>query len=382
MAEPQSNARLRADAGAPTSGVIHVRTRLTADFTVISNVLARRRGSAVTVGVAAYIRSLPDGSPVSITALCRHFSEGEILISRALRELEADGYLERRRERLPRGQIRTRTYFTVLPGADPDPDPGPDPGPDPRHDPEPDPDPDPGPDPGPDPDDGPPEPPNPPRPRRRPVPAQARPTPPPPPAPPASDAEAAPTGPSDGVDSARYASTSADPAGPGPSVAGEMTVSASAGGASEEPVPLDDTDPRAVGPEEPGPLDDADPRAVGVLASLRWADPRLVLSAREAARLAPAVTQWLAAGVQAPEITRILTTRLPDRFLTRPVGILAFRLREVPLPVAPLPTRRAYPELLTVQPFQTCDGCERAFRAPVPGRCKDCPPVDDLRAAG
>ncbi|WP_327328645.1 hypothetical protein OG735_19045 [Streptomyces sp. NBC_01210] len=34
MAEPQSNAPLRADAGAPTSGVIHVRTRLTADFTV------------------------------------------------------------------------------------------------------------------------------------------------------------------------------------------------------------------------------------------------------------------------------------------------------------------------------------------------------------
>uniref|UniRef100_UPI0019055550 DUF433 domain-containing protein n=1 Tax=Streptomyces adelaidensis TaxID=2796465 RepID=UPI0019055550 len=50
----QSNAPLRADAGAPTSGVIHVRTRLTADFTVISNALAQRRGSAVTVGVAAY----------------------------------------------------------------------------------------------------------------------------------------------------------------------------------------------------------------------------------------------------------------------------------------------------------------------------------------
>lgn len=99
MADSQSNARLRADTGAPTSGVIHVRTRLTADFTVISNALAQRRGSAVTVGVAAYILSLPDGSPVSIAALCEHFTEGEILISRALRELEAAGYLERRRER-------------------------------------------------------------------------------------------------------------------------------------------------------------------------------------------------------------------------------------------------------------------------------------------
>jgi hypothetical protein len=52
MAEPQSNARLRADAGLPTSGVIHIRTRLTADFAVIANALAQRCGSAVTVGVA------------------------------------------------------------------------------------------------------------------------------------------------------------------------------------------------------------------------------------------------------------------------------------------------------------------------------------------
>ena len=123
MADSQSNAPLRADAGAPTSGVIHVRTRLTADFTVISNALAQRRGSAVTVGVAAYISSLPTGTCVSIAALCAHFDEGEILISRALRELEEAGYLERRRERTPTGQVRTRTYFYDAPGGEPDPDP-------------------------------------------------------------------------------------------------------------------------------------------------------------------------------------------------------------------------------------------------------------------
>ncbi|RRR64999.1 hypothetical protein EHS43_45730, partial [Streptomyces sp. RP5T] len=103
--------------------MIHVRTRLTADFTVISNALAQRRGSAVTVGVAAYISSLPDGAPVSITALCEHFSEGAILISRALRELEDAGYLERRRERTSTGQVRTRTYFYDVPGGGPEPDP-------------------------------------------------------------------------------------------------------------------------------------------------------------------------------------------------------------------------------------------------------------------
>src|SRR5689334_18729869 len=127
MADSQSNAPLRAAAGAPTSGVIHVRTRLTADFTVISNALAQRRGSAVTVGVAAYIASLPDGTPVSIPALCKHFSEGEILISRALRELEAAGYLERRRERTSTGHVRTRTYFYDAPGGDPHTEPDPDP---------------------------------------------------------------------------------------------------------------------------------------------------------------------------------------------------------------------------------------------------------------
>jgi hypothetical protein len=127
MADPQSNARLRADAGAPTTGVIHVRTRLTADFTVISNALAQRRGSAVTIGVAAYIAALPDGSPVTITALCEHFREGEILISRALRELEAAGYLERRREKLPIPLADGRTFtldLDELPRPEPEGDTG------------------------------------------------------------------------------------------------------------------------------------------------------------------------------------------------------------------------------------------------------------------
>jgi hypothetical protein len=280
MADSQSSARLRADAGAVTSGVIHVRTRLTADFTVISNALAQRRGSAVTVGVAAYIASLPDGAPVTISALCRHFSEGEILISRALRELEAAGYLERRRERLSSGQIRTRTYFHDVPDDGPD---------------------------------DPPAPPKPPRPRKRPTAPE-----------PASRREAAPA--------------------PGP-------------GETGNPAPA---------------LADADPEAVAVLAALRRVDSRLVLSAQEAARLAPAVGEWLAAGVGPQEITELLTVRLPERFRARPASVLAFRLRETPLPVpsrAPLPTVPVRPVVL---PFQTCDGCERAFRAPEPGHCRSC----------
>ncbi|MER6011423.1 hypothetical protein [Streptomyces bluensis] len=298
MADPQSNARLRADAGAPTSGVIHVRTRLTADFTVISNALAQRRGSAVTVGVAAYISSLPDGSSVSIAALCEHFNEGEILISRALRELEAAGFLERRRERLSTGQIRTRTYFYDVPDGGPDLD-GP-----PEQ----------------------PEPPRPPRPRRRAVAEEA--------APPAAVTAEAP------------------------------------------PTPAHDQT------EKPASLSDADPQAVAVLTSLRRVDARLVLSEQEAVRLAPAVTQWLAAGVAPSQITALLTTRLPDHFLTRPAGILAFRLRETPLPAPPPRPLTENATRPVVLPFQTCDGCERAFRAPEPGRCRECRAGDRLRAAG
>ncbi|GAA2299878.1 helix-turn-helix domain-containing protein [Streptomyces hawaiiensis] len=303
MADPQSNARLRADAGAPTTGVIHVRTRLTADFTVISNALAQRRGSAVTIGVAAYISSLPDGTPVTITALCEHFSEGEILISRALRELEAAGYLERRRERTPTGQVRTRTYFYDVPGGD-----------------------------------GPDHPPGPPKPRR-PRPA-VRET-------PRRDAVL----------------------GPGLAESGSAVL--------------------GTGLEEPGSavsvLADAAPEAVAVLTALRRVDPRLVLSAQEAARLAPAVAEWLEAGVGPLEITELLTVRLPDRFRARPASILAFRLRETPLPVpppAPLPPDVGRPVVL---PFQTCDGCERAFRAAEPGHCRNCRDrlaEERLRAAG
>jgi DNA-binding transcriptional ArsR family regulator len=291
MADPQSNARLRADAGAPTTGVIHVRTRLTADFTVISNGLAQRRGSAVTIGVAAYIASLPDGSPVTITALCEHFSEGEILISRALRELEAAGYLERRRERTPTGQVRTRTYFYAVPRGE-----GPE---------------------------DPPEPPEP-RPRKR----------------------------STVPDTRREAASAPAPEEPG------------------SPAPA---------------LTDADPEAVAVLTALRRVDPRLVLSGQEAARLAPAVTEWLAAGVGPRQITELLTVRLPDRFRARPASVLAFRLRETPLPLpppAPLPPSVERPAVL---PFQTCDGCERAFRAPGPGHCRSCRDrlgEEHLRAAG
>ncbi|MFE1773235.1 hypothetical protein [Streptomyces sp. NPDC059008] len=119
MTSAQSNA----PSSAPpcvSSGVIHIRRRQTSHFTILANRLAQRAGSAVTVGVAAYILSLPDGAPITITALCAHFAEGKKAIAEALRELEDEGWLERRIERGPRGRIITRTFAYDLPGAVPE----------------------------------------------------------------------------------------------------------------------------------------------------------------------------------------------------------------------------------------------------------------------
>ncbi|QYX78489.1 hypothetical protein [Streptomyces akebiae] len=320
MADPQSNAPLRADAGAPTSGVIHVRTRLTADFTVISNALAQRRGSAVTVGVAAYISSLPTGTCVSITALCEHFDEGEILISRALRELEVAGYLERRRERTPTGQVRTRTYFYDVPGGEPDPDP-----------------------------DGSPRPPEPRRPRKRPAAATHA---------PASGAVPDTVG------------------TPGP--AEGKTEQAAEPGATETAAETEVE--TAAEAEVPVPLADVDPRAIAVLAGLRRVDPRLVLSEREAARLVPAVTRWLGAGLLPTQITDHLTARLPADLLVRPVGILAYRLKETPL-TAPEAKTVETPERPVVMEMRNCDGCDRGFRSAGHSHCRDCRSRDPLPAA-
>ncbi|WP_327695469.1 hypothetical protein [Streptomyces sp. NBC_00459] len=316
MAGTQSNAPSCANSGAtntpnspspntpntPTYGVIHVRTRLTADFTVISNALAQRRGSAVTIGVAAYILSVPDGARISIAALCAHFDEGEILISRALRELEAAGHLERRRVRGPNGKVRTQTFFYDVPRGAGD----------------------------------------------RATPA-AQPVPRPGKSEPAEDS-----------------SLTAAPATEAATTATATVTTAVAEAVTPLSLP-------PVDPPSPPPLglDEADPQAVVILASLRIVDRRLILSRSEVAELAPAVTAWLAQGLGPEEITGVLTTGLPDHFRARPARVLAFRLREAPLP-APPSTPPAVTALPVALRWQTCDGCERAFRAAGPSACRDC----------
>ncbi|WP_405683933.1 hypothetical protein [Streptomyces sp. NBC_00057] len=126
MADPQSNAAappcpvFAIPEDAPRAGVIHVRHRHTDRFTVVGNHLAQHPHlSAAAIGIGVYIQSLPDGASVTAKALTLRFREGEITIRRALNELEAAGYLERRRVPLGGGRFATRTLAYDKPGCAP-----------------------------------------------------------------------------------------------------------------------------------------------------------------------------------------------------------------------------------------------------------------------
>ncbi|WP_328926475.1 helix-turn-helix domain-containing protein [Streptomyces sp. NBC_00190] len=135
-----------------TYGVQHANVRQTRNFTVVSNGLIRHPHLSMNArALASYIQSVPPGTPVGIKALARQLPLGETAIGKALRELEAYGYLRRLQEQLPDGRIVTRTVFYNEPRAathesaaapaDPEPEPDPDPEPEPEPEPEPDPEP-------------------------------------------------------------------------------------------------------------------------------------------------------------------------------------------------------------------------------------------------
>ncbi|MDQ0943962.1 hypothetical protein QFZ67_005667 [Streptomyces sp. V1I1] len=89
--------------------------------------------SLAAIGLAVHIQSLPTGAKVSIKALAERCPEGEVRIAAPLRELEAHGYLVRTRERLPSGQVITRTVSYNNPlaagpsSSPPEPEPEPEP---------------------------------------------------------------------------------------------------------------------------------------------------------------------------------------------------------------------------------------------------------------
>ncbi|MEU6089008.1 helix-turn-helix domain-containing protein [Streptomyces sp. NPDC047085] len=110
--------------------------------------------------------------------------------------------------------------------------------------------------------------------------------------------------------------------------------------------------------------------ATDLLAGLRAHDTRLLLTERDVHRLAPAVTEWLERGVPPIAVVRALTTGLPQDPIKHPAAFLAHRLTTQLPPHLPTPPPSVMPP--RPDPLQTCDGCDRAFRSPHPGRCRDC----------
>ncbi|NED12268.1 helix-turn-helix domain-containing protein [Streptomyces sp. SID9124] len=103
-----------------------------------------------------------------------------------------------------------------------------------------------------------------------------------------------------------------------------------------------------------------------LLADLRRHAPVLTLSEADVAALAPGVAAWLERDAHPDAIRRALTTDLPAP-LAHPARLLRHRITALLPP--PLPAPAAAP---TVIPLQNCDDCNRAFRAPEPGQCRDC----------
>src|SRR6478752_3067726 len=66
----------------PSSGVVHINSRHTTDFTVIGNHLSRHRAlSLVAIGLAVHIQSLPAGARIGIKRLAERFPESETRIA-------------------------------------------------------------------------------------------------------------------------------------------------------------------------------------------------------------------------------------------------------------------------------------------------------------
>ncbi|MEV7425978.1 helix-turn-helix domain-containing protein [Streptomyces sp. NPDC091212] len=110
--------------------------------------------------------------------------------------------------------------------------------------------------------------------------------------------------------------------------------------------------------------------ATAVLAGLRALDSRLLLSACDTAHLAPGVAAWLERDAAPAAVHHALTADLPPDGLRRPAALLAYRLTAQLPPPPPFRAPAAAPSVR--HPLQNCDRCDRAFRAPEPGRCGAC----------
>ncbi|MEV1092753.1 hypothetical protein [Streptomyces microflavus] len=327
MDTPQNTALTRAltelPGPLPARGVIHIAIRHTDRFTVVGNDLAQHPGLSTTaVGFAVRIQSLPQGTEVGVKALAARFPEGEKLIAAALRELEAHGYLQRARTRLPNGRIVTRTVFCNQPAALL-------------------------------------------RPRVAAAPPQQAPAAPqvtePVPAPGPALAQVPARGPAlaPAPKPERHVPDAPVPDAPAPE------ASVPQDHAPFVPLVPPPTAPKSPRPPLPRPREltpELERISAALLSDLHHHSPEFTLSEEHVHRLVPGVAAWLERDTHPDAIRHALTTNAPEP-VKYPYQFVKHRLT-VLLPPPPHRT--------TITPFQTCDGCERAFRAPTPGHCRDC----------
>ncbi|MFJ3597663.1 hypothetical protein ACIPRU_14220 [Streptomyces sp. NPDC090126] len=358
----------------PPSGVIHIVIPHTNRFTVVGNHLAQHAGlSLVAIGIGVHIQSLPAGSEISIKTLAARFPEGEVKIACALRELEAHGYLRRTRVRLAKGRVATRTVFcnqpgavlrgAVVPGA-----PGApgapvvaaavrNPAPAPAlvrehlHVPEP-------------------------EPTRVPEPARVREPEParvpehlrvPEPEPIRVPEPTRVREPEPGL--------APEPARVREHLRVREPEPTAVAGARPAPVrlpaPTAPKQPRRPLPHPHALTPERRQAASALLADLRRHAVELVLSEEAVEELVPGVAAWLERDATTDAIRHALTADLPKP-LKHPARLLRHRLTTLLPPPLPGVHDLTAPRRAPVTPFQTCDGCERAFRSHEPGHCRDC----------
>ncbi|MGW6286432.1 hypothetical protein [Streptomyces sp. NPDC055107] len=294
----------------PPSGVIHIAVPHTSRFTIVGNHLAQHAGLSLTaIGIGVHIQSLPAGSKVGIKALAARFAEGETTIAAALRELEAHDYLHRTRERLPNGRMITRTVFCDQPAA-----------------------------------------------LLRGgavMPVAVVPVTP--------AAVVTPVAP-------RLVPASAPALPPAPE---PTPVPEEAHPPVRVPSRIAPTSPRRPLPQPREPSPELHRAASALLADLRRHAPELVLSEGDVEELVPGAAAWLERGAHPDAIRRALTTELPQP-PKYPAKIVRHRLTALLPPPLPGAQELAPVRRTPVTPFQTCEGCDRAFRSPAPGHCRDC----------
>ncbi|MFD3512709.1 hypothetical protein [Streptomyces sp. NPDC058657] len=316
-----------------TRGVTHRNTRHRNRFTVVGNHFSQHTElSFLARGLGLYIQSLPDGVIIAIKFLSARFPESEARIAAALRELETAGYLSRDRVRLPNGQVVTQTVFRNQPEAataatataavreD-----------------------------------------HAPRPRRRPRPPH------PVAVPPQEKSQPLPCGELPPL----WAEFENVPPAPAPDPETEpepAPAPAPAARLENGPVPAKPRKPQLPLPTPQTFDPERDQAARDLLASLRVDDSRLTLADRDVERLGPAVASWLERNVAPDAVRQELLKGLPQQ-PDSPRALIAHRLT-VNMPGALPPA----PVVVRPDPMQDCDGCGRVFRAPQPGRCRDCRP--------